>query len=293
MNFRDLLEKHDIDPKTVLAMRHRPRESHLRRVLSWLALEDHDAFNTYQRVQGEHVARMLRKASYLAAFTGDEPGRGLFVGLYKVEGDRYLTAKEYDRMPGALRLRAFGSYPFDARPRTAKIPWFDLVHTGFYAHWKGRLVIQWPPPERAWARWLDRPNNALPIEAILEQSVLTAAMPEWHEIDLTWEQLRALPESWKLRLQEWRGIYYIFDTASGKGYVGSAYGSDNIYGRWMNYAQTSHGGNRRLRRRDPKNFRFTILERVSPDAAPADVIRLESSWKDRLHTRHPFGLNVT
>jgi len=38
-------------------------------------------------------------------------------------------------------------------------------------------------------------------------------------------------------------------------------------------------------------FIFTILQRVSPDMEPDDVIRLESSWKQRLHTRQPYGLN--
>jgi hypothetical protein len=33
------------------------------------------------------------------------------------------------------------------------------------------------------------------------------------------------------------------------------------------------------------------LQRVSPDMEPSEVIRLESSWKERLHTRKPYGLN--
>ena len=34
-----------------------------------------------------------------------------------------------------------------------------------------------------------------------------------------------------------------------------------------------------------------ILQRVSPDMGQADVIAAEKSWKERLHTREPFGLN--
>ena len=59
----------------------------------------------------------------------------------------------------------------------------------------------------------------------------------------------------------------------------------------MNYAALGHGGNRLLRERDPHNFRFTILERVSPDMDEKDVIERENSWKQRLQTRVPFGLN--
>jgi hypothetical protein len=36
---------------------------------------------------------------------------------------------------------------------------------------------------------------------------------------------------------------------------------------------------------------FTILQRVSPDMEAEDVIQLEATWKKRLHTRPPHGLN--
>jgi hypothetical protein len=116
-------------------------------------------------------------------------------------------------------------------------------------------------------------------------------MPEWEEIDLSWEELSILPTRWRGKLAEWRAIYYIFDTSDAKGYVGAAYGDENLLGRWVNYAATGHGGNRLLRQRDPKHLRFTILQRVSPDMEATDVIRLEASWKERLHTRSPWGLN--
>lgn len=90
-------------------------------------------------------------------------------------------------------------------------------------------------------------------------------MPKRDQLTLTWDELKILPTKWKTALREWRGIYFIFDASDGKGYVGSAYGSDNILGRWRDYAASRHGGNKQLRRRDPGSFRFSILQRVSPD----------------------------
>ena len=116
-------------------------------------------------------------------------------------------------------------------------------------------------------------------------------MPDWNELDLGWHEINLLPRPWRLALSHWRGIYYIFDTSDGKGYVGSAYGAENLLGRWRNYAASGHGGNTLLRRREPKTLRFSILQRVSPDMDATDVIRLEATWKDRLHTRAPIGLN--
>jgi hypothetical protein len=108
---------------------------------------------------------------------------------------------------------------------------------------------------------------------------------------LSWEDLRVLPTRWCNALSQWRGIYYIFDPTVGKGYVGSAYGKDNLLGRWQNYKESGHGGNSLLKDRNPHAFQFSILQRVSPDMDESDVIRLESTWKERLHTRDPFGLN--
>jgi hypothetical protein len=85
--------------------------------------------------------------------------------------------------------------------------------------------------------------------------------------------------------------YYIRDSASGKGYVGSASGAENICGRWSGYAANGHGGNRLLRDVKPENLSFSILQRVSPDLPKDDVLEIESSWKQRLQTRASLGLN--
>ena len=115
-------------------------------------------------------------------------------------------------------------------------------------------------------------------------------MASWDKLSLTWEELKVLPTRSKAKLAEWRGIYFILDKSDGKAYVGSAYGKDNILGRWLEYAASGHGGNTKLKQRAPQNFIFTILQRTSPDMDGDDVIRLENSWMDRLHTRE-FGLN--
>ena len=65
-----------------------------------------------------------------------------------------------------------------------------------------------------------------------------------------------------------------------------------LLGRWENYRASGDGGNLLLKRRNPESFRFTILELDAPNRDPSDVIRLENSWKQRLHTRKPYGLNV-
>jgi hypothetical protein len=291
MNLKDLLLGKGIDPQHVLVFRHRPLESELNKVLPWLAAERQDVFNAYQQSQTKQVEQEMTHAQYVAAFIGHEPGKALFVGLYSVKGWKPITPEEYWQIPANVELKKFGVEGFAERSPRSSILWFDLALTDFYAHWKGKLIVRWPRLDRNWHRWAHKPENEMPVLAVLEESALDAVMPEWSAIDLTWDQLAILPTRWKSKLEEWRGIYYIFDTSDGKGYVGSAYGKYNLYGRWTDYAARGHAGNRLLQQRDPQKFHFTILQRVSPDMVAKDVIQLEGSWKQRLHTRQPYGLN--
>ena len=292
MNLNDLLLGRAIAPQQVLVLRHRPPEPDLNKVLPWLAAEKPDVFNAYQQTQGEKLQKVMQQmvgTGYVASFIGHEPGKALFVGLYSINASRPLTHEEYWQVPAFIEMKAFGMKGFSKEESRTSILWFDLALTDFYALWKGKLIVGWPPPERSW--WRRAHRNEIPIVAILEDSALDASMPEWDEILLTWEEIGILPKHWKSALSYWRGIYYIYDASDGKGYVGSAYGEWNLLGRWLSYATRGHGGNRLLRQCDPRNFRFSILQRVSPDLDAHDVIQLENSWKERLHTRAPYGLN--
>lgn len=288
MNLNDLLTAEGIDPAQVLVMRHRPKEPRLNRVLPWLASDKPKVFNAYQQTQGERVERAMLSARYIASFLGREPGKALFVGIYEIGASRPMTLKEFWRVPEYVEMRAFGLQGSMVRERST-ILWFDLHLMRHCADWKGKLVVRWPPPERSW--WRRAHRNEMQILAIHEESALVAPMKNWREITFSWEELAVLPAPWRSALSQWRGIYYIFDSAAGKGYVGSAYGRDNILGRWKGYAKSGHGGNHLLRDRNPNDFRFSILERVSPDMDGDDIIHIESTWKERLHTRTPFGFN--
>lgn len=291
MTLNDLLHEKGIDLAQVLVMRHRPWEKKLNKVLPWLAAQRPDLFNAYQQTQKPKVERRFLKAKYLASFMGRSPGRALFVGLYKINGSTELTYEACLAHPLNIELVGLGMGGAKPGEEPATIRWFDLtVDESFYPEWKGRLVVGWPKPEIVYCRRAS--TNVFPVLAIHEQSVLDAAMPPWDEVLLTWEQLLVLPRRWKDTMTQWRGIYFIYDESDGKGYVGSAYGDENISHRWTEgYARTGHGGNKLMKGRDPKNFHFSILQRLSPDLEPADVIRVEKTWKKRLHTHAPAGLN--
>ncbi len=298
LNFNDMLRSEGIDPAQVIAFRHRPREPELFKVLPWLAAEREELFNAYQQTHShqrvESALNSLVNSGYVASFIGQEAGRATFVALYSVAAAMPLTRPQFENLPVYRELRSFAGsakswFTPDMEADRPTIQWFNLQQVSFYSNWKGRLVVNWPPPERSW--WRRAHRNDLALHAVHERSVFEADMPPWHKVNLTWDQLRALPRSWKARMSQWRGVYFIHDSSDHRGYVGAAYGDSNLIGRWESYGRSGHGGNTLLRSRNPRNFRFSILERVSPDMEAAEVVALETSWKERLHTYAPGGLN--
>lgn len=292
MDLNSLLFERGVDPKQsrVLVMRHVPKEPGMKKALPWLAAERPHVFNAFQQSQYPYAEKQMTQAAYLASFIGHKPKQALFIGLYGIKGSRAISHEEYWKIPENTELRKLGMTGWEEvdHHRLSTL-WFDLELTGVLQEWKGKLIVNWPPPERSWTRWAA--GNTFAVKAVLEESSLDKGMPSWDELVLTWDELAHLPKSWIGKLSEWRGIYLILDAKDGKSYVGSACGDANLYGRWKNYAASGDGGNKFLRRRKPDKFLFSILELVSPAMKRDDVLQLESKWKRRLHTRE-FGLNA-
>ncbi len=229
-------------------------------------------------------------SGFVASFIGHQPGKALFVGLYSIAGSKPLTYEQYWSVPAYVEMKRYAMVGRTQKTDdVGRTQWFDLQRTDFYPSWQGKLIVSWPPPERSW--WRRAHRNEIPVDAILEDSALIPTIPKWDEVVFTWQQLGNLSTAWQSALLQWRGIYFIFDVSDRKGYVGAAYGESNLLGRWLNYAASGDGGNSLLRKRNPENFRFSILETVSLNMDASKIVKLETSWKKRLHTGPPHGLN--
>ncbi|MBV9063611.1 MAG: GIY-YIG nuclease family protein, partial [Alphaproteobacteria bacterium] len=257
MQFNDLLRLSNIDPAEVLVMRHRPTEPSLREQFFRIAMNEPHLFRAYQSSHFERAEKQLAQAQYLASFVGQSPGKATFIALSRNASSRSINLEEYWSIPENKELRAYGMKGFDGiRP---SVLWFDLADTEFYPEWRGRLIVNWGEGgERSWSRWAI--DNTFNIEAIRETIYVEEPVPDWREVMVRWNELKSLWPTWRAALSQWRGIYHILDESDGKGYVGSAYGTDNIVGRWTTYADgTGDGGNKKLRGRDPAKFVFSIL----------------------------------
>ena len=286
LDFTTVLASAGVSSARTAMLRHQPREPSLRRVLPWLVVDRPELFMAYQQMQWTSAERLMARAELIAAFVGQEPGRATFAGLSRITGSRKLDFAGYHAFPGNAELMALGMTGMKADEPGPLA--FDLEPMEQLRPLLGKLVVEWPKPERAWCRWADKSTFA--VSAILEESRFARTMPHWRDLVLTWAELSALPRSWRSALAQWRGVYLIFDAARQRGYVGSAGGVENILGRWQDYAMSGHGGNARLRASQPRDLLFSILQRTSPDMEIPDLVLVEASWKRRLHTRE-HGLN--
>lgn len=288
MEFNDLLVRAGIEPQNVVVLRHQPSDPLLRKDLRRLALEDEKSFIDYQSSHGPRTEAALKRVEYIASFVADGSNRALFVGLFRIGKKTLVDGNHWLNNPALSAL--VDPRVRDQRARTEVI-WFSQTRVAtFYSEWSGCLRVAWPPPERSWFRRAER--NVLPVIAILEEQALVPRLDDWDQLVFAWQDLIHLPRRHADLLESWRGIYLIKDLTDGACYVGSAYGQDNLLGRWLTYGRSGHGGNNLLKGRSPEYFQFSILERLPETIDPRQVVARENSWKVRLGTRAPHGLNA-
>lgn len=292
MRFNVFLREEGIAPETVAVLLHTPKEASLRRMLPWLAAEEPALFHAYQNNHRRGVEATVRSRRFLASFVAGPAADMIFAGLFEVAGWERWDAGRFAADPATRELwRRVGWIGSDDRSSGEAMGdrlVFDLRPREELSDLVGRLLIE-RPRSRAYAR-LAETFDAEVVE-VARQSRLTPGAPDWRDLILTGGEVRTLPRDWASRLAEWRGIYLIVDEGDGARYVGSAYGAENLLGRWRAHVAGDRGVTAELQRRDPVRFRFSILERVSPDLPAEEVIRLEQTWMERLDTRR-FGLNA-
>lgn len=283
LTLQSLLEQSGVDLKNALIMRHTPPGA-LGAVYPSLAAIDLETFHAYQSIQGPAYEKRLKQKGWLVSFVVDAAGQTVFAGVFRKQGEIADPA----RLPAANDL--LSKYGFLHTAGDDPL-WFDLSLTEHLGQYRGRLVIEWHN-HIAWCRDADSPKSIFEVTSISPESLLVPPkLPDWRSIVWTWNELKSLPQSWRIAISQWRAIYLIHDSSSNRNYVGSAYGIENLLTRWEGYGKNGNNDNKHLKPLDPSGFTFSILEVLSPTATESEVTKRESTWKRRLHTLYPAGLN--
>jgi GIY-YIG catalytic domain len=291
MQFNSLLRDAGIDPTEVSVMLHLTKLEPLRSFLPILVDQHPDLFDAYQSLHSEPSARVLSNRKFAASFVPIGPARMVFAGLFEITDKQDRPVAEIYADPRLIRLQLdFGASDIDParhHPNGGTQRQFTLAPRPELASEIGRLHID-RPGTRAMIQIAA--NMDPEVVALTERRHLSPPIPHWTALILSKPEILNLPRDWAVAMAQWRGIYLIADATDGARYVGSAYGQDNIHGRWRNHIAGEHGVSVELRSRQTARFRFSILEILRHDASGDDVIRCEHSWMDRLHTRI-WGLN--
>jgi hypothetical protein len=291
MQFNDLLKGAGYDLAHVAVMLHQPAQTGQRNALLALVVEAPHLFELYQDNHPKNPEATLKKRPFVASFVVNDLGEARFVGLYRVNGWSFLTYDEMSqnefRREVGLRVEGEALSFFGSSETDLGRAVFTLEPLDDLATLKGRLIVP-RPSGRAYVRLAENCN--LPILRVEETARFIPALPAWDNLVLSAQILRALPRSWGDKMSQWRGIYHILDTSDGARYIGAAYGTENILGRWQAHVAGKTGVTVELAKRDPAHFVFSILELLAPTANIEDVVSREGSWKDRLGTRE-WGLN--
>jgi hypothetical protein len=166
----------------------------------------------------------------------------------------------------------------------------DLVHLDAFDEFSERILIEWSTTAhgtRAWSQWWKKEKPIVEMRV----APMEAPFPGLQNFQCPINELELIPSSWREVLSAVSGIYLLVCQDTGQQYVGSAQGENGLYGRWLNYAHTGHGGNSLLKARKKHDYVVTILEVCSSTMTTSEIIHREQRWKDKLGSR-AFGLNA-
>ncbi len=234
---------------------------------------DHKWFLEYQSSQSRPV---FHNVDYIVSFIGEEGTLSRFIGVYQI----IEKQENPEHNPETL---TDGKYSY------------EMVEVKGFEDLKERVIIKWTNPI-SWHQWISKEMEVIEIQRGLSDKPFT----DYYSFILDFYELKEIIiegyKDWKQMLSATKGVYLISDTRTGKQYVGSAYGSDGIWGRWSEYVRTNgHGNNKTLKElisadKDyAYNFRFSILMLLPSTVTNKEAIEREQLFKRKLGT-NSFGL---
>lgn len=266
LTFNAILASENLDPQGVRLVRHKDNRASGKSTPYNLWLSDRSLLETYQRIQKRKVFKI---GGLLASFVVTPKGETLFVGLYRVNDIGIAPPGTFDPV---LQVDRSGLH------------FYDITRDEKLSDYAGHLTVNWGGGHRAWVQLAHRKDK--PILEIRKE-MREDPFPGFGRFCWDIDVIAAVPITWQSVLKSVKGVYLLVCKETGKQYVGSAKGEENLWSRFQDYKRTGHGGNVELKSRGRKPYQVTVLEVVNSDEG---IEKAESAWKTRLMSRK-FGLN--
>lgn len=241
-------------------------------------------YDTLRKTDKPHWNYVMDRPYTIHLIPYDESNKlWLFVGAYSQSGTYQQTYED----------RVTTYYKLNLAPELSKL--------------KGRLIVKFERPSGSQHVRIGLESvtaQGFTLHSILEREISSVEFQDYRNVRLTYQELKSIIKNqnptWKTALSHLNAIYLQTDTKTGKQYVGSAYGKQKLWGRWTEYVETYHGGNKALKELFEKEgasyfedyFTYMLLEVLPSDNKEIGntVISRESWWKIALQTRE-FGYN--
>ena len=267
----------------------------------WFGFDELLKFNprVLARFTAEQPRDEFRNSDFILVFVADRGTRCVLRGAFKCLGNikknQFMEHyKDIDYTYSSFLSSKGISQNEDSDKFYYRFEEIDFLHRLY-----NRLVIDWGPAARRWKQYkLDKEVWEIRPRGFISQ------FPGWEDVFISHQQLAAImanPEGnrdWYQFLSEHDGVYVILDTIERKHYVGSAYGSLGIWGRWKGYSENGHNSNVgliELLSKDParsEHFRYSLHHVCAKTSKSAqEVLRYEELLKRKLSTRGVAGLN--
>jgi hypothetical protein len=273
ITFNSILQNAGINIQEVRLIRH--KDSSAKKGLTPYELwrENRSQFELYQSIQSIENRNKLNTA-YWAVFIVDFEDNNMFAGLYSV---KYTGLLKYDTpKPHSEGIDQAGTCDFYILELTN--PLSDLI---------GRLFIDWGKGALAWIQYAHKNDKGV---TEISKEYREPDFPGYLNLIMNLSKLGKIPTTWVMMLQNARGIYLLTCPKTKEQYVGSAYGINGFWGRWLNYLSDGHGDNVMLKSREASDYQVSILEVAGSSASNEDILKMECRWKEKLQSRE-MGLN--
>ncbi len=266
--FNSLLTQCGVEPENAILLRHQDARAARGRTPYELWRDNRAAFEHYQATQNLAKRQQFSRAPVWASFVGTPRGETMFVGLY---GAKYVGLLPEDT-------------PWqhaDGVDLAGTCDVYDLRHDDRLADVEGKLFIEWGGGALAWVQRADRQNKPI-IE--LRPEFKEPEFPGFLNLIEPLSKVADFPKTWIEILKHATGVYLLTCPRTKEQYVGSAYGTEGFWHRWMDYVTTGHGGNVALKSREPSDYQVSILEVAGSNMQIEDLVKMETRWKHKLQS---------
>jgi len=243
-----------------------------------LDINPHYNLIEFELFQKEHHNTFFANTSYILSFWY-EGKVAEFIGAYR------LGEPAVDTVIDSKTKKTRDRYIFP-----------NMKEINFLNDYKQRLFIKWTNPSANYGRWIDYEKYEVYSIKHSKENSIGKIPKNFFEINLNYQKLKRIFDypidntDWKDYLSNRSGVYLILDESSGQQYIGSAYGVSGFWGRWQEYANTGHGGNKGLKNKDFNKFYYSILFETLNTMDKDKIIEIESKFKNNFGTR-VYGLN--